>query len=94
MMQMAVPWFLVNLLLLIGIGFIRQPNPLDLIVPGLLIVGNGMVVLAAAVLTSDNSVSALIGLATTLLPFALTAGGIALLLVVLMFGNPKRGARS
>ena len=90
MMQMAVPWFLVNLLLLIGICLIRQQNPFDLMVLGLLIVGNVMVVLAAAILTSDNSVSALSGLATILLPFAFIAGGIALLIVVF----PKRGARS
>ncbi len=90
MMQMAIPWFLVNLLLLIGIGLIRQQNPFDLMVLGLLIVGNVMGVLAAAILTSDNSVSALSGLATNLLPFAFTAGGIALLLVVLMFGRGDR----
>ena len=37
MMQIAVPWFLVNLLLIIGIGFIRQQNPFELMVLGLLI---------------------------------------------------------
>ena len=89
-MQMAVPLLIVNLFLLLWIGLIRHQNPFDIWVLLVLVVGNGLILAAAAIVGHDSPATALTHLITNLLPFLVLIGGAALLLVVLTVGGGKK----
>jgi hypothetical protein len=83
MMQMLVPLILINVLVLLALGVIRQENPLEVWLFCLLAVANGAVFLIAAILASDNALEALTALMTNILPFAAALLGFASLMALM-----------
>ena len=94
MMQIVVPLLLVNLVVLLAIGVVRQQNPFDVGMLILVVIGNVCTFVAASLLTHGNRVNALTGLAANVFPFVFVAVGIAVLLFVMTDRSDKRHRRA
>lgn len=88
MVQMAIWLILINFLLLLVIGLIRQDNPFEVWLLGVVIAANLVAFVVAAVLTHNNPLNALTGLATNALPILVPVCGLVVLLFM-MTSKPR-----
>ena len=94
MMQMVVPLLLINLVVLLAIGLVRQQNPFDVLMLILVMIGNAIAFVGAALLTHGNMMNALGSLAANVLPVMFVAGGVALLMFVMTDRSRSRHRRA
>ena len=85
---------LINSVLLIAIGLIRQENPFDVWVLLLLAMGNVVAFLLGAIITHDAPMRALASLGTNLLPVIVAVGGVVLLFFLLAVFRHRENSSS
>ena len=90
MLQLVMWLIVINFVLLLVIGLIRQDNPFEVWVMGVVMAGNAVAFVAAAILTHESPLSALNGLVTNALPLVLPACGFALVLFMMTTARPRR----